>query len=84
MDADGSVTLTWREAGSTSWETATVDRADGCYTATLPLIQPTAYELRAALADPDGVQLGSEITHTVVLTATLEPQRVFLPLVLRQ
>jgi hypothetical protein len=84
LDADGSLTLTWREIGSTSWETETVYRADSYFTATLPLTRPEAYEFRATLADPDYVQLGSEITETATLTTTLKPRSIFLPLVLRQ
>jgi hypothetical protein len=84
LDADGSLTLTWREIGTTSWETETVYRADSYFTATLPLTRPEAYEFRATLADPDYVQLGSEITETATLTTTLKPRSIFLPLVLRQ
>jgi hypothetical protein len=85
LDGDGSVTLGWRVSGATSWVTsATVHRADGYYTATLAATQPVAYEFQATFADPDSVQYADGITDTVVLTITLEPYRVHLPLVLKQ
>ncbi len=85
LDADGSITLDWRVSGETSWVTGTtVHRADGYYTATLPVTVPVAYEFQATFADPDEVQYGSEITDTVVLSSTLEPHNIYLPLVLKQ
>ncbi|MCK4472298.1 MAG: hypothetical protein KAW49_10980, partial [Anaerolineae bacterium] len=84
LDADGSVTLDWRVSGETSWVTTTVHPADGYYTATLPVTVPVAYEFQATFTDPDEVQYGSEITDTVVLSSTLEPHNIYLPLVLKQ
>ncbi len=84
LDGDGSVTLSWRASGETTWMTATLNRADGHYTATLPLTQPVAYDFQAAFTDPDGVQSETALTDTVASLITLEPQKIFLPLVLRQ
>ncbi|MBE9470693.1 MAG: hypothetical protein IMY75_01090, partial [Chloroflexi bacterium] len=85
LDADGSVRLDWRVSGATSWVTGTtVCRADGYYTATLPVTVPVAYEFQATFTDPDEVQYRSEITDTVVLSSTLEPHNIYLPLVLKQ
>jgi hypothetical protein len=84
LDADGNVTLTWREVGSTSWETETIHRADGYYTATLDLALPGAYELQATFVDPDSVQYGTVVSDSVSLTTTLARYDIFLPLVLRQ
>jgi hypothetical protein len=85
LDADGSVTLDWHVSGATSWVTdAMVHRADGYYTATLPVTRPVAYEFRVTLTDPDSVQCGGELTGTVTLTATLEPYCASLPLVLKE
>jgi hypothetical protein len=84
LDADGSVTLTWREVGATSWETGTVHRAEGYYTATLDLTRRGAYELRTTFMDPDSVQYGTVLSDTVSLISTLARYDVFLPLVLRQ
>ncbi|MCK4449682.1 MAG: hypothetical protein KAX26_03735, partial [Anaerolineae bacterium] len=85
LDTDGSVALDWRVSGETLWVTGTtVHRADGYYTATLPVTVPVAYEFQATFTDPDEVQYGSEITDTVVLSSTLEPHNIYLPLVLKQ
>lgn len=84
LDGDGSVTLSWRASGETAWMTATLNRADGHYTATLPLTQPVAYDFQATFADPDEVQSETALTDTVASLITLEPQKIFLPLVLRQ
>ena len=79
LDSDGSVTLDWRVSGASSWTTGTaVYRADGYYTATLPLTAPVAYEFQSTFADPDGVQ------HGPVMSSTLEPYTVYLALVLKQ
>jgi len=84
LDADGSATLTWRETGSPSWETATVHRADGFYTTTLDLTLPGEYEFQATFSDPDGVQHLSTVSETVSLTTTLPSYDIFLPFVLGQ
>jgi len=86
LDADGDVELEWRVSGETPWVTGTtVHRADGCFTATLPVTQPVAHEFQATLEDPDGVQYGSGISGTALLPpVTLEPYYLYLPLVFRQ
>ena len=77
LDRNGSVALDWRVAGG-RWVTGTaVHRADGAFTATIPVTQPLTYEFRAAFADPDGVQFGP------TTAVTLKPHSVFLPVVLR-
>ncbi len=86
LDEDGSVELAWREAGATTWITGTsVHRADGYYTATLPLTQPVSYEFQVTCDDPeDGVQLGSQTAGMVKLPpVTLDPYTIYLPLVVR-
>ena len=78
LDTDGSVTLDWREVGATSWTTGTiVNRADGYYTATLPLTNLVPYEFQATFTDLDGVQYGP------TMSATLEPEYIYLPLVVK-
>jgi len=85
LDADGSVALDWRVSGETLWVTGTtVHRNDGYYTATLPVTALVVYEFQATLTDPDRVQCGTDITATVVLSSTLEPHYIYLPLVLKQ
>jgi hypothetical protein len=84
LDADGNVTLTWREVGSTSWQTETVNRADGYYTATVDLPVPGSFEIQAIFADPDHVQYGTTLTETISLSTELARHRIFLPLVLRR
>ena len=78
LDTDGSVALDWRISGG-SWVTGTtVHRADGYYTATVPVTVPVAYEFQATFTDPDGVQYGP------TMSSTLEPHYVYLPLILKQ
>jgi hypothetical protein len=85
LDRNGSVALDWRAHGATSWVTGTaVHRADGCYTATLPVTLPVACDVRATFTDPDAVQYGGTITDTVVLEYTLEPRYTYLPLVFKR
>jgi hypothetical protein len=84
VDSDGSVTLGWRVHGDTMWTTgATVHRADGYYTATLPFTPVVAYDFQATLTDPDGVQYENAILDTVALTLTLENHTVYLPLAVK-
>jgi len=84
LDTDGNVTLDWCVSGE-SWVTGTtVYRADGYYTATLPVTAPVVYEFQATFTDPDGVQHETEITATIVLSSTLKPHYIYLPLVLKQ
>jgi len=84
LDADGSVTLDWRVSGEPSWVTGTtVHRADGCYTATLPITRPVAHDFRVTFTDPEDVQYETEITDTVALTTTLEPYYAYLALVFK-
>jgi hypothetical protein len=84
LDADGNVTLEWREVGASSWETTTVHPADGFYTATVSEKEITSHEFRATFEDPDGVQYGGHISETVVLPLyALEPHHIHLPLVTR-
>jgi len=84
LDADGSVTLDWRVSGETSWVTGTtVHRADGYYTATLPITRLVAHDSRVTFTDPEDVQYGTEITDTVASTTTLEPHYAYLALVFK-
>lgn len=83
LDSDGSATLQWRPVGETAWTTAALTRGSGVFTATLNVDDPVAYELRATFSDPDGVQAGGALTPTAVLTSTVEPFRLYLPLARR-
>lgn len=88
LDEDGSVDLAWREEGATNWtavDSGDVHRADGYFTATLPLTRPVGYEFQVEFTDSeDGVQFGSEMSGTVEMTpVTLEPHTIYLPLVVR-
>jgi hypothetical protein len=84
LNGNGVVGLTWRELGSTSWETATAHIAEGYYTATLNPTSPGAYQIRATFTDVDGVQHGTDMGDTVSLISILTRYDVFLPYVLRQ
>jgi hypothetical protein len=59
LNANGDVALEWRLRGQASWSAATTYRADGYFTATLPIEPANDYEWRASLTDPEGVQYGS-------------------------
>ncbi len=85
LDADGSVNLEWRVVGEMDWVTGTtVYRADGYFSATLPVTKVVAYEFQATFVDPDAVQYGSQISGTIATSpVTLEPYYIYLPLVLR-
>lgn len=85
LNGDGSVELVWRVAGGTAWLEATTHRAEGHFTATLPVTALVPYEFQVTFADPDGVQHGSETSGTAMLPPlTLEPYYVHLPLVLNE
>jgi len=89
LNASGNVELDWRVQGATAWTTGTtVYRADGYYTATLPLTLPVVYEFQATFEDPNGVQYGTGTSGTVLLPTdtpvTLEPYYTYLPIVLKQ
>jgi hypothetical protein len=85
VNADGSVDLVWRVAGETQWVTGTpVFRAQGFYTATVPVTELMEYEFQATLADPDGVQSGSSTGGTALLPpVSLEPYYAYMPIVLK-
>jgi hypothetical protein len=84
LDQDGDLTLDWRVEGSSEWVTGTIaHRANGYYTATLPITLPVVHEMRATFSDPDVVQFGETLTGSVSLISTLEPFFVYLPTVNR-
>jgi hypothetical protein len=84
LNNDGSATLEWRRAGATAWQTATLTRGAGVFTATLDTDgPPQRYELRVTFSDPDGVQAGTTLGPSAVLTAAVEPLRLYLPAVAR-
>jgi hypothetical protein len=78
LDQDAAVTLTWRLDGG-AWQTTTLQRADGYFTATIPTHDPGVYDLRATFSDADGVQGESVVSATGALTI----HRSLLPLVFR-
>ncbi len=86
LDSNGNAALDWRVSGASSWTTGTtVYRADGYFTATLPVTKLTTYEFQATFEDPSSVQYASQISGTAVLPpSTIEPFCIYLPLVLRQ
>ncbi len=84
MNNDGSVALEWRAVGATAWQTATLARGAGSFTATLDMSGPLqSYELRTTFSDPDGVQSGTSLASSSVLTSTVDPLRLYLPLATR-
>lgn len=87
LNEDGTVNLAWREVGETGWtavDGGDVHRADGYYTATLPLSLGADYEFQAMLEDPDQVQFGTQISSTIELpVVTLESQTIYLPIIVK-
>lgn len=83
LNGDATAELAWRAAGATEWLTATLTRAPGVFTATLPVTMPRTYELRTIVNDSDGVQAGNAVSTTLTTVTTVEPFRMYLPLVLR-
>jgi hypothetical protein len=84
QNGDGSVELVWRVAGGTAWMAAAAHRADGYFTATLPVTATVPHEFQVTFTDPDGVQYGSHISGTALLPpVTLEPYYVYLPFVIK-
>ncbi len=87
LNENGNVSLEWREAGATIWaavDSSDLHRADGYYTATLPLTRLVSYEFQATFDDLDGVQFGSQTAGTAKLPpVTLDSYTIYLPLVVR-
>lgn len=84
LDRDSAVALDYRPEGETTWITGTaVFRADGYFTATVPVTRFTSYELRATFANPELVQHGVYLSNTVELTAVLKAHTVYLPLIVK-
>ncbi len=74
--------LEWRALATGDWIAGTtVNRANGFFTASLPITDTRSYEFRATFSDPDGVQSGSLLTDTVALTSTLTAETVYMPLI---
>lgn len=84
LDGDGTIALDYRAVGGTAWITGTaVYRADGYFTATLPITQVTSYELRATFADPEQVQYGTYLSDTVELPMLIQRHVIYLPLIVK-
>jgi hypothetical protein len=85
QNGDGSVELLWRVSGGTAWIEAPTQRAEGYFSATLPVTQVVPYEFQVTFTDPDGVQNGSATAGTALLPPiTLEPYYIYLPLTVNQ
>jgi hypothetical protein len=70
-DGDGQIVLNWRVKGG-DWETPTLHKAEGYYTATIEVTPSTDYELQALFTDvEDTVQYKNTITTDAV---TLHPE----------
>lgn len=85
LDGDGTVALDYRVLGETVWTPVTpVLRADGYFTATVPVTQITSYELRATFVDPERVQYRGYLSGTIELMTTLKSHTIYLPLVAKK
>ncbi len=70
-DINGEVILNWRIKGG-DWETPTLHKAEGYYTATIEVAPSAGYELQALFTDvEDGVQYENTVTTD---TVTLQPE----------
>lgn len=79
LNANGVVTLEWRAHGTASWTLASVQRADGYFTATLPVTSPADCQWQVTFGDPDLIQYRSRLENQITL-----PLYVYLPFVFRQ
>ncbi len=79
LDRDATMTVTWRLDGGV-WQTATAQRANGYFTATIAEHTAGVYDVQAVFADPDSIQ-GQEI---VTSTSALALYRILLPLILKE
>jgi hypothetical protein len=78
LDRNAVVTLTWRlDAGA--WQTTTLQRAEGAFTATIPTHDNGVYDLQVTFFDAGGVQGDSVVTATGAITI----RQGLLPLVFR-
>jgi hypothetical protein len=78
LDQNAVVTLTWRLNGG-AWQTTTLQRTEGAFTATVATHDPGVYDLQASFSDAGGVQGDSVVTATGALTI----HRQLLPLVVK-
>ena len=74
--------IDYRAQGAADWVTGTaVLRGNGVFTATLPVTLPVAYEVSVTIADDDGVVYSTEHVTEKVIATSLQPYRVYLPLI---
>jgi hypothetical protein len=78
LDRNAVVTLAWRLDGG-AWQTTTLQRAEGAFTATIPTHDNGAYDLQATFSDAGGVQGDSVVTATGAITI----RQSLVPLVFR-
>lgn len=84
LNQNAALSLEWTSIQSELWQPLTPHRADGYFSATLPITAPLTLNLRVTLTDPDGIQLNSKISQTWNFTTTLlAPYRTYLPLLTR-
>ena len=82
LNRNTSLALDWRQSGMSEWMIGTVVyRADGFFTATLPLTLPLVYEFRATFSDSEGVQAGEIISPSLSIEAGLAPVKAYLPII---
>jgi len=83
LNGDSKIELKWRSIDSSTWITDTIHRADGYYTATLPITTLATYDFAFTFSDSDKIQTTSDLTDTITQNIALEPHIVYLPLVVK-
>lgn len=83
LNGDGTASLEWRPAGTETWTTAAMTRGAGAFSTVLEVSAVQPYELRVTFSDPDGVANASSIANEAVLLSTVEPNRLYVPMIAR-
>lgn len=84
FDQNSNVELVYRSLESRNWITGTqLFRANGYFTATLPVRDVAYYELMTIFSDPDQVQSGIFMSPVITITLIHEPFQVFPQVIYR-
>jgi prenyltransferase beta subunit len=83
LNGDGTASLEWRPVGTETWTTVAMTRGAGAFSTVLAVSAVQPYELRVTFSDPDGVANASSIANEAVLLSTVEPNRLYVPMIAR-
>lgn len=84
LNNNADMSFEWRAEGSTDWQTATLSRAEGYFSATLSVpAAPLPIEYRISISDTEQVQFPDGIAEQHDIDGRIDPLRIWLPLVYR-